>query len=298
MKELLTLILLCSGFCSSCAQNISTSQKTRIIAKTKELLSSHFISIDKARIIADSLNVASFKTISSRSEFVRKLNQLLFHYTSDKHLSVEYSPHYAKALETNRDDKTEQAAKEKRENYGFENTRMLAGKVGYIKLRYFADTGNSKQAAFNALESVRDTKSLMLDLRGNSGGSGSMVQLLCSSFLPTAGEPLLQIIYKRGDTVTLKTYLDTNRFVYTNPVFIFCDRHTFSAAEAFTFIMKNRGRAIIIGDTTAGAGNIAGPHFLTDGFIITIPVGKIVDPLTQKGWEGTGVSPDIFISPK
>lgn len=293
MKKVIIILILVAGFYASYAQSISVAEKTRIIEKTKQLLTEHFVSTDKAKVVADSLNVAQFGNVNNRNEFVQKLNKLLFHYTSDKHLSVEYNPNYAKELESDRDDKEEQAEKEKRENYGFENTRILAGNVGYIKLRYFADTSNSKNAAYKALESVRDTKSLILDLRGNSGGSGSMIQLLCSSFIQ-GGEPLLQIIYKHGDTVTLKTYPDTDRFLYSNPIFIFCDRNTFSAAEAFTLIMKNRERAIIIGDTTAGAGNIAGPHFLTHDFIITIPVGKIVDPLTQKGWEGTGIAPDIL----
>ncbi|WP_460687067.1 S41 family peptidase [Niabella aquatica] len=293
MKRSFLTILLLSFFFIAHAQNISAGEKTAIIEKAKQLLTEHFISNEKSKIVSDSLNDSQFKAVNNRTEFVKRLNKLLFQYTKDKHLSVEYNPNYAKELESNRDDKVEQAAKERKENYGFEQTNILSGNVGYIRLRYFADTGNSKQAALKALGSVAGTKSLILDLRGNSGGSGSMVQLLCSSFLPARGEPLLQIIYRRGDTVTLKTYTDTSRMIYANPIFILCDHNTFSAAEAFTLIMKNRQRAVIIGGTTAGAGNIAGPHFLTHDFIITIPVGKIVDPLTGKGWEGIGVLPDI-----
>lgn len=293
MKKAIITIILSAGCFSSYAQSISANEKMQIISKTKQLLTEHFISTDKAKIIVDSLNASQFKTVSNRAEFVKKLNKKLYQYTSDKHLSVEYNPNYAKELENNKDDKVEQAEKEKRENYGFEETKILSGNTGYIKLKYFADTSNSIQAALSALEVIRNTRSLILDLRGNSGGSGSMIQLLCSSFISASNEPILQIIYGRGDTVTLKTYSHTTRLVYQNPVIIFCDRHSFSAAEAFTLIMKNRGRAVIVGETTAGAGNIAGPHFLTQDFIITIPVGKIVDPLTGKGWEGIGVSPDI-----
>lgn len=295
MKKIIIAIILSVGYFISYAQSISANEKMQVISKTKELLTEHFISTDKAKIVVDSLNALQFKATSSRSEFVKSLNKKLYQYTRDKHLSVEYNPNYARELENNRDDKVEQAEKEKRENYGFEETKILPGNIGYIKLKYFADTSNSIQAALSALEGIRNTRSLILDLRGNSGGSGTMIQLLCSSFIPASNEPILQIIYRRGDTVTLKTYSDTNHLVYQNPVIIFCDQHSFSAAEAFTLIMKNRGRAVIIGETTSGAGNIAGPHFLTQDFIITIPVGKIVDPLTNRGWEGTGVIPDIQI---
>jgi len=299
LKLLLKVTLIATVFTTlnitSYGQGISDKEKNEVVAKVKGLLIEHFISTDKTKIIIDSLHAASFSGVNSKEEFVKRLNKELFHYSSDKHLSIEYNPNYAKELESNNDDKVEQAKRELRENYGFDQTNILSGNLGYIKLRYFSDTSNSKSAALSALKAIKNTKSLILDLRGNSGGSASMVQLLSSSFLSSIEEPLLQITYKRGDTVTLKTYADANRLIYTNPVIIFCDKQTFSAAEAFTLIMKNRNRAIAIGDTTAGAGNIAGPHVLSRDFIITIPVGKIVDPLTNTGWEGTGVIPDISI---
>jgi C-terminal processing protease CtpA/Prc len=63
-------------------------------------------------------------------------------------------------------------------------------------------------------------------------------------------------------------------------------------------ILKNRKRATVIGETTAGAGNISGPYVVDDNFIITIPVGVITDVLTGKGWEGTGVTPDVEVVSK
>lgn len=284
--------------CYPClAQNINQDEKATVIAKVKELLNENFISADKAQLVSDSLNVTVFSGVTSSAEFVKLLNKKLFHYTKDKHLSVEYNPNYAKELKNNNDDKAEQAAKEKREKYGFSDLKILPENIGYLGLKYFADTSNAKQTALQSLTKLKGTKSLILDLRGNSGGSGSMIQLLCSFFLASENHPLLQIEYKRGDTVTLKTYPDRNRFTYRNPVFILTDQKTFSAAEAFTLIMKNRGRAVVIGETTAGAGNIAGPYFLNNDYIITIPVGRIVDPLTQKGWEGVGVVPDMNTNP-
>lgn len=62
-------------------------------------------------------------------------------------------------------------------------------------------------------------------------------------------------------------------------------------------ILQNRKRAIVIGEATAGAGNIAGPYVVDKNFIITIPVGVIVDPLTGFGWEGKGVKPDVAVCP-
>lgn len=85
-------------------------------------------------------------------------------------------------------------------------------------------------------------------------------------------------------------------FNYQKPLYLLCDKKTFSAGEGFAFILQNRKRAIVIGEITAGAGNIAGPYVVDKDFVLTIPVGVIVDPLTGNGWEGSGVVPDIPVS--
>jgi hypothetical protein len=41
-----------------------------------------------------------------------------------------------------------------------------------------------------------------------------------------------------------------------------------------------------------------GPYVVDDNFIITIPVGVITDVLTGKGWEGSGVTPDVEVASK
>lgn len=170
----------------------------------------------------------------------------------------------------------------------------MPGNVAYLKLRYLADTKNANETALKTIRSIRQTNALSLDLRDNSGGSGSMVQLLVSIILLKAPTEILRINYWTGNVVTLKTQRMSRRYSYpARPLFILCNEKTFSAAEVFAFIVSNRKRTTLVGNRTAGAGNIAGPYPLTDAFIITIPVGKIVDPLIYTGGEATGVSPTI-----
>ncbi len=289
---LVLLLTVLSAAC--CAQSITHARMDSVISAVKTQLTENFVNTAKAQLIADSLNISQFSSIGSQEAFVKKLNDQLFSYSHDKHLSVQYVPEYARSLANKKEDRSEQDLKEKNENYGFETVKILPGNIAYLKLRYFADTSHAKTAALNMLTNIHHANALILDLRGNSGGSGSMVQLLCSMFLQKPDIPILQISYKAGHKVTLKTDKYEPGYKYpVNPLFVLTDQKTFSAAEAFTFILKNRHRAIVIGETTAGAGNIAGPYPVSDGFIITIPVGQITDPVTKTGWEVTGVEPDV-----
>ena len=51
----------------------------------------------------------------------------------------------------------------------------------------------------------------------------------------------------------------------------------------------------MIGQTTGGAGNYGGVRALGDRFSVFVPVGRTFDPDTNKGWEGTGVEPDVAV---
>ena len=124
-----------------------------------------------------------------------------------------------------------------------------------------------------------------------------MLQLLTGIFLPGDTQAILKIHYKPGQDVILKsTHVEVRNQYTQKPVYILCDSLTYSAGEAFTYILKNRSRAIVIGQTTAGAGNVAGPYPVGSGFVLTVPVGTIADPQTNEGWEHTGVTPDVLVA--
>ncbi len=70
---------------------------------------------------------------------------------------------------------------------------------------------------------------------------------------------------------------------------------TFSAAEEFSFDLKNLKRATLIGESTGGGAHTIAPHRLDDHFVMEVPFGRIVDPISKKDWEGMEVEPDIKV---
>ncbi|MGK0295667.1 MAG: hypothetical protein ACI884_001830, partial [Ulvibacter sp.] len=79
------------------------------------------------------------------------------------------------------------------------------------------------------------------------------------------------------------------------PVYILTSGGTFSAAEEFSYNLKNLERATIVGETTGGGAHPGGSIVATDRFMIWVPTGRAINPITNINWEGTGVSPHIEV---
>ena len=78
-------------------------------------------------------------------------------------------------------------------------------------------------------------------------------------------------------------------------LYILTSKMTFSAAESFSYVMKNLKRATIVGETTAGGAHLTGAVIATSNFFVRIPQGKPTSPITNTNWEGVGIIPDIQV---
>jgi carboxyl-terminal processing protease len=78
---------------------------------------------------------------------------------------------------------------------------------------------------------------------------------------------------------------------------ILINKATASAAEAFVAVMKEQGRAVLIGPRpTAGKMLSAKDVPLTGGWILTLPEADFRTPKRLR-LEGNGVAPDIVVKP-
>jgi hypothetical protein len=185
----------------------------------------------------------------------------------------------------------------RRDNFGFKEVRVLDGNIGYLNLTKFYDPALGEQTAIAAMNFLFNTDALIIDLRHNGGGYGDMVQLVASYLFDT--EPvLMQEVYSReGDqhkqNWTLP-YIPGKRMP-DKPVYLLTGPETFSAAESFAYFLKNRKRAVIIGQTTGAGAHPIRHRMLNDRFTIFVPYGRPIDPITKTDWEKTGVSPDVVI---
>jgi C-terminal processing protease CtpA/Prc len=138
---------------------------------------------------------------------------------------------------------------------------------------------------------------LIIDVRQNGGGAPGMVALICSYFF--AGEPVhLNDLYWRPTNSTEQwwtlAYVPGRRYVGKD-IYVLTSKRTFSAAEEFTYNLKNLKRATIVGDTTGGGAHPGEGVRISNHFGMFVPTGRAINPITKTNWEGTGVAPDISV---
>jgi hypothetical protein len=100
-----------------------------------------------------------------------------------------------------------------------------------------------------AMSFLSNADALIIDLRANGGGSPEMVQLMCSYFLGLPSQHLNSFSYKDPEKLTqywTYTYLPGKRLDQADRYLLTSDS-TFSAAEEFTYNLKNLKRATVTG---------------------------------------------------
>jgi retinol-binding protein 3 len=120
---------------------------------------------------------------------------------------------------------------------------------------------------------------------------------LITSYLFGAEPVHLNDIYNRPNDSTTqywtRSYVPGRRFGARKPVYVLTSSHTFSAAEEFTYNLKNLKRATIVGETTGGGAHPGEHVALAARFAMFVPTGRAINPITKTNWEGTGVAPDV-----
>jgi len=191
--------------------------------------------------------------------------------------------------------------KAKLDNYGLHKAERLPGNVGYLDIRYFYrpswGSGDTAAAAMNFLANMN---ALIIDLRRCRGGNPGMVALVSTYLFD--GEPVhLNSFYWRDEDLTQQywtlPYVPGKRFG-EQPIYVLTSKDTFSAGEEFVYNLKTRQRATLVGETTGGGAHPGSPYRLHPHFEVFIPAGRAINPITNQNWEGSGVVPDIAVSPE
>ena len=183
-------------------------------------------------------------------------------------------------------------------NYGFKNVDIDGvTSTAYINIPGpFYGTQESFEMAASAMNMAAYSRSVILDIRSNGGGTGQMGRFLASYFYEAGQEQYyLNGFYKdrsHDEQEWTYSYVPGKRLPNAK-VYILVGRGTGSAAEGFAYAMQKLKRATIVGDTTAGAG-IAGTFMaLKSNLLVFLPFKMVVAPNSLVGWEGTGVIPDV-----
>jgi C-terminal processing protease CtpA/Prc len=79
-------------------------------------------------------------------------------------------------------------------------------------------------------------------------------------------------------------------------VFVLTSARTFSGGEGFALLLQELGRAVVIGERTAGAANAAGRYRVNEYFEAQVSSSTIRTVKSGRNWEGSGVRPDVAVA--
>lgn len=166
---------------------------------------------------------------------------------------------------------------------------MVDKKVGYVKLDHFAQQSVDEfEDALKVLKS-QGMKSLILDLRGNSGGYLLTAFGLCNEFLGNDKT----VVFTEGLKSPKQVYsTDRNGEFRDGRLVILIDEGSASASEIVSGAIQDWDRGVLIGRRSFGKGLVQRPFNLPDGSVIRLttaryytPTGRCIQRSYEKGSE-------------
>lgn len=168
-------------------------------------------------------------------------------------------------------------------------TRKLEGGVGYIHFNNFSLPVVAKFC--DALTDLKGQTSLIIDLRGNTGGLVD-VGTAIAGMLSDKPIDLGTSIYRSGST---KQESQPKLKQFTGRLVVVTDQLTVSAAEMLAASLQVSGRALIIGERSAGETLPALTAKLATGATLIYPIANYRSP-SGNLLEGEGIAPDEVVS--
>lgn len=171
-------------------------------------------------------------------------------------------------------------------------SEIINGDTGYIKISEFDI--NADKELISALESLKDTKKLIIDLRDNPGGYMDVVLNTIDLFINEGN--IVTAKYKSDETKydatdKNKTSL-SDEFLLKTPMCVLVNQNSASASEIFSAALKDHNRATIVGTKTYGKGSIQSTFPLKNNTGLKLTIGHFYSPKGTK-IDKNGVTPDI-----
>lgn len=163
---------------------------------------------------------------------------------------------------------------------------IMEKNVGYIKLDRFAQ--ESTKEFQKALEKLKGQgmKSLILDLRSNTGGYLNTAIDMVDQFLKEGQ----LIVYTEGLHSPRQEWRSTNAGMYTEgKLVVLIDEGSASASEILSGAIQDHDRGVVIGRRSFGKGLVQRPFNLPDGSVIRLTTARYHTPTgrcIQRPYEG------------
>lgn len=161
--------------------------------------------------------------------------------------------------------------------------------IAYIKIPYFEEGSAAKFRAALEDARARNIRKLIVDLRGNAGGSVEEA-ILAADELLTSG----LITALEGRKVETKRWQADRNTAFDGEIQVLTDPSTASGAEVFAAAIRGNNRGKLVGITTYGKAIVQRFIALPSGGGVQMTVAHYTTP-DLKAITETGIKPDVIV---
>lgn len=174
---------------------------------------------------------------------------------------------------------------------------FLTEDIGYM---YYSTFTNeiAEKGMDEILLKYKNTKGLIIDVRGNFGGDATNIEKLMAHFV--SDDKLVGYSQKKtGEgyddlTQPKANIISPSGIAYTKPIIILSNRQCYSACNAFISYMSLLPNVTILGDRSGGGAGLPVSGQLPNGWVFSYSstIGYLPDGFIYEN----GIDPDIFIN--
>jgi carboxyl-terminal processing protease len=153
---------------------------------------------------------------------------------------------------------------------------MVRPGVGYVRIiRFSSTTGDELEKALTKLRG-QGMKSLLLDLRANSGGLLSQAVDVLDQLSPSNKK----VVYTRGRIASANAdyYTSDRPKLMTGPLVVLIDHGSASASEIVAGAVQDLDRGLVAGTNSFGKGLVQNQLSLSDGSKLLLTIAKYYTP--------------------
>jgi carboxyl-terminal processing protease len=164
-------------------------------------------------------------------------------------------------------------------------------RIGYLFLPTFYDLTIPDHVK-RALVDFGPVQGLIIDNRMNGGGASRVLEQVLGYFTSgTLGYFVTRTVEQRPLQIMAQDINNSQR----TPLVVLVSKHTASFGEIFSGALRDSGRAMIVGQSTAGHVEILHGHTFADGSRVWIAQERF-DPLySHRDWRKGGIRPDVEV---
>lgn len=161
--------------------------------------------------------------------------------------------------------------------------------IGYMQIASFSSSLDKQVENALSYFSEQNIKSLIIDLRGNSGGYLKAAELVSNLFLEK--NKVIYSLKGRSGNTTIK---DTTSQSTSYPIVVLINDGTASAAEILASALKDSYGATLVGTKSFGKGKVQQVISLLDGSTAKYTSAKWYTP-RDENIDKIGITPDITV---